>query len=326
MSDIKLNYPTHHKINWQKLLASCGRVIGGKLADLLVPPSCLGCTAPIEQEGGLCPECWPRIRFITPPFCRACGHVFEYGTVLDDNQLCLTCLASAKDQSAEGALTRSPLDLCRAALVYDDASRALILPFKHGDRTELAKIFAKFLYQFYRPEEQEADFIIPMPLHWRRLFKRRYNQAALIAHEIAHLSGQKVLANALIRHRATPYQGQNTGQLTQIGHPVTGRRRRELNVAGAFKVNPRHCAKLANKVILIIDDVYTTGASLRECARTLKAAGAEKVIGLTVARVVPFADPAKLSARFTPAPKGENSLLNATSESGKLIERANIYL
>ncbi|MCX8507036.1 MAG: ComF family protein, partial [Alphaproteobacteria bacterium] len=223
------------------------------------------------------------------------------------------------------ALNRSPLDLCRAALVYDDASRALILPFKHGDRTELAKIFAKFLYQFYRPEEQEADFIIPMPLHWRRLFKRRYNQSALIAHELARLSGQKVIANALIRHRATPYQGQDAGQMSQIGHPLTGRRRRELNVAGAFKANPRHCTKLANKVILIIDDVYTTGASLRESARVLKAAGAKKVIGLTVARVVPFADQAKISERFTTTPKGKNSLLNATAETGKMIESEKIY-
>ncbi|MDI9350176.1 MAG: ComF family protein [Candidatus Symbiobacter sp.] len=302
--EIKTDQDAQHKINWQKMLAKLARQMGDQMADLLVPPSCLACRAPIEQEGGLCPQCWPRIRFISPPYCRKCGQVCEYKTSLTEAQICLNCVLAAQDQSTEAALNRSPLDLCRAALVYDDASRALILPFKHGDRTELGKIFAKFLYRGYSADEHAADVIVPMPLHWRRLFHRRYNQAALLAHELSRLTQQKVIADAVIRHRYTPVQGQMSGKPNQIGHPLTRRQQRELNVKNAFKINPRHCAFLQNKVILLLDDVYTTGASLRECARELKRAGVRQVYGLALARVVPnrnpFADSRRWAAQPTP--------------------------
>lgn len=158
----------------------------------------------------------------------------------------------------------------RAALRYDEASKRLLLAFKHGDRTELAPALARLMAQAGGPLLAEADLIVPVPLHWSRLLVRRYNQAALLAAELARMAGRTFAPRLLRRRRRTPSQG---------GLDAAGRRR---NVRAAFVVPVR----LEGERVLLIDDVQTTGATLEEAARTLLKAGAGAVDSLVAARVV----------------------------------------
>jgi len=158
----------------------------------------------------------------------------------------------------------------RAACLYDDASRELILQLKHADRTDLSGLFAKWLSRSARELIEEADAIAPVPLHRLRLLRRRYNQAAEIARPLARMAELEYLPDALVRRRATASQG---------GRSAGGRRR---NVQGAFVADRR---KVEGKRILLIDDVLTTGATADACARALKAAGAACVTLAVVAKV-----------------------------------------
>ena len=143
-------------------------------------------------------------------------------------------------------------------MLYDDASKRLILSFKHGDRTHLAKTLAGWMHRAATELWEQTDFIVPVPLHRWRLYKRRYNQAALLT--------------------------QTLGKSTQTqGH--MNRKERQANVKGAFKINPRCAEQIKDKNILLIDDVLTTGATLNECCETLLDAGAKSVSALTLARV-----------------------------------------
>lgn len=160
----------------------------------------------------------------------------------------------------------------RAAFVYDDSSRDLILGFKHGDQTHAAQAFAGWMARAGECYWQEADILVPVPLHRWRLFRRRYNQSALLAQYIARLTGTQVLMQALVRTRPTESQGH------------LDRKSRANNVAGAFAVPKRKRPLIRNATIVLIDDVMTTGATLNECAKTLLAAGAKKVFALTLAR------------------------------------------
>lgn len=167
----------------------------------------------------------------------------------------------------------------RAACLYDEHSRELILQMKHADRTDLCGLFARWLSRSARELVEEADAIAPVPLHRLRLLRRRYNQAAEIARPLAHLAGRGYLPDALIRRRATASQG---------GKVASGRRR---NVQGAFVVPENRRALVAGKRILLIDDVLTTGATAEACARALKAAGAADVTLAVVAKVKDAASP-----------------------------------
>jgi ComF family protein len=165
-------------------------------------------------------------------------------------------------------------DRARAALVYDEAAKRLILPFKHADRLDQAPALVRWMTRAGGELLASADLICAIPLHRQRLLARRYNQAAVLALGIAKATGLKAVPDLLQRIRATPSQG---------GLSATERR---ANVRGAFIVNLRHLAGLAGKKIVVIDDVYTTGATLEEAARVLKKAGASTVDALAFARVV----------------------------------------
>ncbi len=161
----------------------------------------------------------------------------------------------------------------RAPMLYDDASKRLILGFKHGDRTHSVKGLASWMQRSGQTSLQDADYIIPVPLHRWRLFKRRYNQAALLSHALGQSTAKAVMVDALHRTRATPTQGHMK------------RKERQKNVHGAFVLNPRYAQSLENKIVVLIDDVLTTGATVNECSRILLQAGATSVHVLTLARV-----------------------------------------
>jgi ComF family protein len=167
---------------------------------------------------------------------------------------------------------RRSWDRARAVLRYDKHSRRLVLGLKHGDRTHLAGAFGRWMHRAGGDVLFGADLLVPVPLHWTRLFQRRYNQAALLALAIRSAGGPEVAADWLVRRRRTPMQGR------------LGPAARERNVRGAFAVNAGR--SFAGKRVVVIDDVMTTGATVEECARVLKRAGAASVGVLTLARAL----------------------------------------
>jgi ComF family protein len=235
------------------------RRLATALLDLLLPPRCLGCGTTVSAAGTLCAPCWRGITFLGAPCCDGCGLPFEFE--LGAPALCGAC-----------ARAHPPFDRARAAMRYDDASRKLILAFKHGDRLHLAPAFGTWLKRAGAELIAAADLAVPVPLHWTRLFARRYNQAAVLAHAIHAAGGPPVGADWLIRRRRTPSQGKRNAA------------QRLLNVRGAFAVKPGRAVK--GKRVLLIDDVFTTGATVGECARILRRAGAAGVDVLTLARTV----------------------------------------
>ena len=242
-------------------LAQTARHAGRFLIDALLPPRCLGCGEFVADPGALCSPCWSRLAFVQPPACSCCGLPFEHAGGAAG--LCGLCAAA-----------RPLFARARAALRYDEGSRALILRFKHADRTDAAPVFARWMARAGDALVADADLIAPVPLHWLRLFARRYNQAALLASALGALSGKPAVNDLLLRRRRT---------LSQGGLGATARRR---NVAGAFTVHPRHRVRVADKRVLLVDDVLTTGATATACAGALLRAGAATVDVLTLARVV----------------------------------------
>ena len=232
------------------------------LRDLLWPPRCLGCDAAVAAQGSLCPRCWGALAFITAPHCPSCGLPFEHP--VPDGLACGACLADPP-----------PFERARAPFVYGGTARRLVLAFKHGDRTDMAAALAERMASAAASLLSEADILVPVPLHRRRLWRRRYNQSALLAHALGRLGGRPVATGLLLRRRATPSQG---------GRSRSGRIR---NVAGAFALSTEAPAQLDGCRILLVDDVFTTGATVREAARALRRGGAAAVDVVTLARVVP---------------------------------------
>ena len=229
--------------------------------DVVLPPQCLGCEAIVDEVGALCPRCWNAIQFIAEPVCGACGVPFAYA--LGGNALCGACVRE------QPAFARA-----RAAFVYDDASRRLVLAFKHADRTDAAPAFAEWMARAGAELLADAHVIAPVPLHWTRLFRRRYNQAALLAAALGAKAGVPVAPELIVRRRRTRSQG---------GLGPSARRR---NLAGAFAAPPGGADAIADRRVLLVDDVLTTGATAGACSQALLKSGAAAVDVLTLARVV----------------------------------------
>lgn len=235
-----------------------------QLIDFILPPRCVVSGTIVDRQGMMAPEAWQALEFIGAPLCACCGVPFDFDIGLEgDYMLCIDCLDK-----------HPPFETARAPLVYDDASRDLILRFKHGDKTELVPAFVPWLRQAGREMLAEADMILPVPLHRRRLLKRRYNQAALIGLALGKETGKPCYPAALSRTRATPPQG----------HMAAGERHK--NVREAFIVHDKYKDRIKGKTIILVDDVFTTGATVKECTKTLLKGGAAKVHVLTIARVV----------------------------------------
>ena len=229
--------------------------------DIAVPPQCLGCRVIVEAPDTLCGACWAQLRMIGPAVCDACGLPFPFQ---QDALLCGACIVN-----------EPPFRRARSAVAYDVGSRNLILAFKHADRPEAAKLFARWMVATAPDLLADADVMVPVPLDRRRLFQRRYNQAALLAQGLERLSGPPVMVDGAERIKPSPSLGKRMS--------ATERRR---NVAGAFRVRASAKSGLRGKNILVVDDVYTTGATAWAMARCLKRASAGAVDILTVARVV----------------------------------------
>ena len=232
-----------------------------RAADVALPPQCLSCERPVGAHGALCPSCWSKLRLIEKPYCARLGIPFAYD--LGPGAL-----------SAEAIADPPPFDRSRAVAAYDDVARQLVHGLKYLDRLELAAWMAGWMRRAGADLVAEADAIVPVPLHVRRLWWRRYNQSALLARTIAMVSGKPLVTGALRRIRATEQQvGLNPDQ-------------RDRNVRGAFKVPESERAAIKGRRVLLVDDVYTTGATAKASTRALLRAGAVGVDVLTFARVV----------------------------------------
>ena len=246
------------------VIATCtrvGRQLSRLLVDAVLPPLCLGCNEIVATPGALCAECWSGFSFIAPPQCRRCG--VPFAREIGPEAQCADCLGHPpRFRSA------------RAALVYDERSRRIVLPFKHGDRTDMARACGSWMVRAAAELVPQAELLAPVPLHWRRLFTRRYNQAALLAGAVSRETGLRLAPDLLRRCRWTGSQAGLRGQ---------DRRR---NVRLAFDVHPGWASEVRGRGVLLVDDVLTTGATVDACVRALQQAGARHVDVLTLARVV----------------------------------------
>jgi ComF family protein len=232
--------------------------------NFILPPRCAVCGKILHEEQGFCERCISQIDFIRPPVCYRCGHPLDGNAEQRGKHwLCGSCLQQ-----------KHPLfRFSRSAYAYDDFSKKLILDFKFYDKTDLAALLAKFLYVAGADIWQAGvDVIIPVPLHYTRLLKRRYNQSALMAKELGRLCGIDVAYDVLVKVKKTRPQVACSGS------------ERLHNLHQAFAV--KNTEKIRGKRILLVDDVLTTGTTMKECASVLRRAKPKSIDNITVARVL----------------------------------------
>jgi ComF family protein len=236
------------------------RVVTRLGLDLALPRLCPSCRD-LVTDNGLCPTCWGKLAFIAPPYCPRLGIPFVY----DPGPGILSMQAIADPPAFNRA---------RAAVRFEDVSRKLVHAFKYGDRLDLAPLMGRWMAHAGRELLADADALVPVPLHWRRLWGRRFNQSGALANEISRISSIAVAHTALRRVKATQQQ-------VGLSHAE-----RTTNVQGAFRVDAAAKPKVAGRRLILIDDVLTSGATVGACARALLRAGAANVDVLVFARVV----------------------------------------
>jgi ComF family protein len=253
------SYPVPHM---QNLAQKASRAA----ASVLFPDTCLACRTHVADRGTLCPECWNRLHFIAEPLCDVTGVPFQHE--FGDRMVSAEALADPPDYRR-----------ARAAVLHTGIARQLVQRLKYGDRTELAPWMARWMIRAGSALIEECDVIVPVPLHSRRFLARRYNQSAELARAIAAETGRAFEPGALARVKPTRQQ---------VGLTATQRRD---NVRGAFRVPTGREIALAGRSVLLVDDVYTTGATISAATKALLRAGAGNVDVVCFSRVVPhFSD------------------------------------
>jgi len=231
-----------------------------RLLKLVYPAQCLTCDEMIEVERGLCPTCWADTPFIIDPPCDACGRPLIGDA--EEGDLCDDCRTHPR------VWTRG-----RAVMLYAGNGRSIVLRFKHGDRTDLAYVAGQWLADAAAPLITPDMVVAPVPLHWRRILFRRYNQAALLAARLAKLHHLTYVPDMLRRVNATrKLDGMTAAQ-------------RAKTVTGAIRLSGRRAGDIEGRRVLLIDDVMTTGATLTQCAQACLAGGAAGVDVAVLARV-----------------------------------------
>jgi ComF family protein len=231
------------------------------LVDLVFPPRCPSCGEAIAAQDGLCTACWSELAIPGEPACARCQRPFV-GAPVAEGAVCAPCLADPPRH-----------DGIAAATLYNDASRKLVLAFKHGHKIALAPMLARLIAARLPPTD-EAWLIVPVPLHPVRLWRRGFNQSALLAREIARLRGASLLVDGLVRRKRTPMLG------------GLGKAARTRALSGAIAVRPRCRAALEGASVILVDDVMTSGATSQACVAALKRGGAETVVVACFARVL----------------------------------------
>lgn len=239
---------------WKDPLGSAGRA----LLDIAFPPVCPSCHASVDALHNFCADCFGKLRLIADPQCGCCG--IPFALPLEGH--CPECLAEPP-----------PFRRARAVMVYDAISAPLVSALKFRDQWAGLSRYVAMMRAAGASLLAEDALVVPVPLNWRRLWWRKYNQAALLAYGVA-AGALPVLPDALLRTRRTRPQMR------------LSRAERRSNVKGAFTVNPRLQAQLAGRRILLVDDVVTTGATVAACAEALLKAGAAQVDVLALARTV----------------------------------------
>nr|WP_228766274.1 ComF family protein [Pelagerythrobacter aerophilus] len=231
------------------------------LVDLIFPPRCPVCGAGIAQQAGLCASCWSELVIPGEPACAACQRPFASESMAGD-AICAPCMAQPPRH-----------DGIAAGTLYNDTARKLVLAFKHGRRIALAPMLAR-LIAARLPAMEGPWLVMPVPLHRWRLWHRGFNQAALIAAEIARLTGTELMVDALERRKRTPALG------------GLGRKARMRTLQGAIAVDPHRGTRVRGAQVLLVDDVLTSGATSDACVAALKRAGATRVVIACFARVL----------------------------------------
>ena len=232
-----------------------------RLIDTVLPPRCVLTGEIVDSNGKLSPAAWGGLDFISRPFCNTCGIPFDFE--VEQDGCCISCLDRPP-----------PFKTARAAVRYNDTSRDLILGFKHADKLHIVEAFVPWMMTAGRKMLKDADMLIPVPLHRRRLLSRRYNQAAILSDALSRKTNIPSYPLAMRRTRSTQSQG----------HLTAGERHK--NVKEAFDLHPAYTSRIKGKTVILIDDVYTTGATVKECTKTLRKSSADDVHILTLARVV----------------------------------------
>lgn len=244
------------KDGWRRFLSP--RHWACALTDLVYPPSCLMCGAGVGEEGGLCAACWRAVPFIEKPYCQRLGTPFPFD--------------HGGDLLSPQAIAHPPVFAqARSVARYEGPARALVHGLKYSDRHDLVRPMAAWMVRAGAELLAEADLLVPVPLHWLRLFRRRFNQSALLADAIAAQSGHEVAARALTRVKRTR---------PQFG---LSRTERADNLQGAFR--PNASVPVLGRKVVLVDDVFTTGATANAAAARLLRAGAAGVSLLTFACV-----------------------------------------
>ena len=231
-----------------------------RILNFVYPPVCPVCGDFVEQHGSLCGKCWAKFNWISNPKCFKCGYPFPADLDLGAAPMCPHCAAGECD-----------LDFIRSACVYDDVSKSIMLPFKHASKLKYQMLMSRAMINCLQDLKFEVDVVMPVPLANRRLFKRGYNQATLLARPIAKYFGANLDVDS-VRRKYKP----------DMGHK-TAKQRRE-NVHGVFRVIDKD--KLKGKKVLLVDDVMTSGATFYELNRILRNAGVSAVYAVSFCRVV----------------------------------------